>query len=128
MWKAHHLLTPLFIRPIIHTHDKHRQKYRPPTSVPARIMVSKTVASLSFGRLFVLAAAVLLLSSWPGALARHHKPKPSDLARTARWLMHESTWGVLSTLSTSTGAPFGTWTRSIGRSFCRLSPRCPTFC
>lgn len=41
----------------------------------------------------------------------HPKPKPNKLAETARWLIHESTWGVMSTISTMTdgivGAPFG---------------------
>lgn len=60
--------------------------------------------------MLLLPLLLVLLAAAGGTSAQHHhKPKPSDLARTARWLMHEATWGVLSTLSTTTGAPFGTW-------------------
>lgn len=40
----------------------------------------------------------------------HPIPPYLDLAKTSRWLMHEATWGILSTISTDSamlGAPFG---------------------
>src|SRR6056297_778858 len=41
---------------------------------------------------------------------RHPRPVPPQPAKSGRWLLHESTWGVLSTVSTLpgiAGAPFG---------------------
>lgn len=60
--------------------------------------------------LLLLSAALVALYAHAQHLhAPHHKPPPSELAQTARWLMHESAWGVLATLSTTTGAPFGAY-------------------
>ncbi|GAB5032490.1 protein creg1-like [Nannochloropsis oceanica] len=59
----------------------------------------------------VLVMLALILSSVASqAVGRHPRPIPSQPALSGRWLMHETSWGVLSSISTLQGiegAPFG---------------------
>jgi hypothetical protein len=55
-------------------------------------------------------ALLLGLCALSGCSADSRKPPHKQLARVARWLVHESTYGVLTTLSTdpaTLGMPFG---------------------
>ena len=61
---------------------------------------------------FVVLFLALFLSavSATAIILHKHKPEPSELAQTARWLLHETIWGILSTLSTQEdiiNIPFG---------------------
>ncbi|XP_026421547.1 protein CREG1-like [Papaver somniferum] len=66
-------------------------------------------------RISVFCLALVYLGSWIGfaeAGRRGHlvqqKPDPKDAVATARWLVSQNNWGVLSTISSELGgAPFG---------------------
>lgn len=114
-FKSDDALSSTFDRLTDTHHHRTIQQAGPLAPLPIEIESNQPILSVSHMLLLPLLLFVLATAT-PGASAQHHKPQPSDLARTSRWLMHESTWGVLSTLSTTTGAPFGT------RSRCRMSP------
>ena len=60
--------------------------------------------------LLLLALVLPCVASQAAVLGRHPRPIPSQPALSGRWLMHESSWGVLSSISTLQGiegAPFG---------------------
>ncbi|XP_022939916.1 protein CREG1 [Cucurbita moschata] len=68
-----------------------------------------------FNRLFYYLFFVYLASSFAGLqvfvrgrLLLSSKPHPDDAAATARWLVSQNSWGILSTISSDFGgAPFG---------------------
>ncbi|CAL9103183.1 unnamed protein product [Musa acuminata var. zebrina] len=77
----------------------------PGRSEPVRTMESKSVAVSSSVLLLLLLLAPAATSGRPLAAG---KPDPDDAAATARWLVAQNSWGVLSTISSDLGgSPFG---------------------
>ena len=111
-----HDANPNQTRPHTHTSTptpRHNPQPHHPSLFPATMLRrAAALSSLPFLLLLLLVAPIAAAEA-DSDLARsapHRRPKPAALAETARWLMHESTWGTLSTISSQPeimGAPFG---------------------